>query len=115
MRCVKDAAQVHALRRPAVQHEVELVTSAEVMDIAMQDLNAGRKEEAKRKLEKNLETLAPLAAASGSAALQDQVSTMRKARADLDSFDSVPESAAAVQAYVKGNRASSKELQKRRK
>jgi len=115
MRCVKDAAEVHALRQPAVHHEVELVTSAEVMDIAMQDLNAGRKEEAKRKLDKNLESLAPLAASSGNAALREQVSTMRKARADLDSFDGVAESAPAVQAYVKGNRASSKELQKRRK
>jgi Ca-activated chloride channel family protein len=115
VRCVKSAADVHALRRPAVQHEVELVTSAEVMDIAMQDLNAGRKDDAKRKLEKNLETLAPLAAASGNAALEAQVSTMRKARAELDAFDAMPESAAAVQAYVKGNRASSKELQKRRK
>ena len=83
--------------------------------VALQDLNAGRKEEAKRKLDKNLESLAPLAASSGNAALREQVSTMRKARADLDSFDGVAESAPAVQAYVKGNRASSKELQKRRK
>lgn len=115
MRCVKSAADVHALRRRNVQHEVELVTSAEVMDIAMQDVSAGRKDEAKKKLEKNLEALAPLAAASGNAALREQVSTMRKARAELDALEAVPESAAAVQAYVKGNRASSKELQKRRK
>lgn len=114
MRCVKDAAEVTALRRRAVQHEVELVTSAEVMDIAMQDVNAGRKEEAKKKLDKNLEELAPLAAASGSAALQEQVSTLRKARTELDALDSMPESAAEVQAYVKGNRASSKQVQKRR-
>jgi Ca-activated chloride channel family protein len=115
MRCVKTAAEVHALRRAVVQHEVELVTSAEVMDIAMQDVNAGRKDEAKKKLEKNLEALAPVAEASNNAALKDQVSAMRRARAELDALEAMPESAAAVQAYVKGNRASSKELQKRRK
>jgi hypothetical protein len=115
MRCVKGAAEVAALRRPAIQHEVELVTSAEVMDIAMQDLNAGRKDEAKTKLDKNIEALAPVAAASNNAALKDQVSAMRRARNELDAFDGMAESAAEVQAYVKGNRASSKALQKRRK
>lgn len=115
LRCVRDAAEVHALRRPAVMDEVELVTSAEVMDVAMQDVSAGRKAEAKSKLDRNIAALAPRAAASGSAALREQVETMRKARSDLDALDGVAESAVEVQAYVKGNRASSKAVQKRRK
>jgi Ca-activated chloride channel family protein len=115
MRCVKDEGEVHALRRPAIQHEVELVTSAEVMDVAMQDVNAGRKDEAKRKLDKNIEALAPVAEASGNAALKEQVSSLKRARSDLDALAAMPESAAEVQAYVKGNRASSKAMQKRRK
>jgi len=114
MRCVKDAAEVAALRRPAVQREIELVTSAEVMDIAMQDVNAGRKAEAKRKLDKNIEALAPMAEASGDAALRGQVENLRKARSDLEALEAMPESAAEVQAYVKGNRAASKAAQKRR-
>jgi Ca-activated chloride channel family protein len=115
MRCVSDQAQVHALLRPAIQHEVELVTSAEVMDIAMQDVHGGRKDEAKHKLDKNIERLAPIAEASGDAVLQEQVSTLRKARTELDAFDDMAVSAAEVQAFVKGNRASSKATQKRRK
>jgi len=112
MRCVKDAAEVAALRRSDVQNEVELVTSAEVMDIAMQDVNAGRKDEAKRKLDDNMRMLAPRAASSP--VLREQVSKLQKAREELDAFEGVSAESAAVQAYVKGNRASSKAMQKRK-
>lgn len=114
LRCVGSPAEVQALAVPAVQDEVEIVTSAEVMDMAMKDVSSGRKEEAKRKLEQHIARMAPVAARSKNAALRDQVSKLQGASVQLDSLSGMAESAPEMQSFIKGNRAASKAVQKRK-
>jgi hypothetical protein len=56
----------------------------------------------------------PLAAASKNESLREQVSKLKSASTELDSLSGMEQSAAEVQSFVKGNRAASKAIQKRK-
>ena len=113
--CTQDRNTLASGENELVREEVGLVVSAATMDVAMREVNEGRREIAKQQLDTQIQSVAAAAESSNNERFKKQVREMKDARQKLDTLDAYGPSSAEVQSYVKGNRAASKSALKKRK